>query len=132
MANLPDSRWKNETGLDLHTAAKHLLVQSQKGQMEIMMIKSHMLEATGEVKEAYKLVLHDICWKMTQELFRYEKSMIGYITDMEYPPEVEASIPIDPFKTSPSPVGPTGSAVEQMDTRGANGPCGPSNDERYF
>lgn len=132
MANLPDSRWKNETGLDLNTAAKHLLVLSQKGQMEMMMVKSHMMEATGEVKEAYKLVLHDICWKMTQELFRFEKSMIGYITDFEYPAEVEASTPTNPFQSTPSAVGPTGASVEIPDNRGVNGPCGPSNDERYF
>lgn len=127
MANLPDHQWKNTTGLDLFENAKHLAMTSQKGQLELFFLRGRMNEATGETKDAYKKVIDDVCWKLTQELYVFEKSMIGWITDFQYP-ENAPSVPIDPFKTAN--LGATGCAVEVPDTRGANGPSG-TNEESF-
>lgn len=131
MANLPDHQWKNTTGLDLFENAKRLAMLSQKGQYELVFLRERMNEATGETKDAYKKVIDDVCWKLTAELYVFEKSMIGWITDFQYPENIP-SVPIDPFKTAQ--LGPTGSAVEAPDTRGANGPSGPppKSNEEFF
>lgn len=126
MANLPDHRWKNTTKMDLFENAKHLAMLSQKGQLELFFLKERMDQSVGEVKDAYKKVIDDVCWKLTQDLYVFEKSMIGWITDFQHPEEV-ASVPIEPFGPN---VGATGTAMELPDTRGANGPSG-TNEESF-
>lgn len=84
MAHLPTHRWKNETGLGLPQIAEKLFHAVCKGFSEITNLQRLMEQTTGEVREAYKLVIHDRCWNLTQELFHFQNSMIGAITDIEF------------------------------------------------
>lgn len=120
MANLPTHRWKNETGLPLPQIAEKLFHAVCKGHSEIINLQRLMEQTTGEVRDAYKLVIHDRCWNLTQELFHFQNSMIGAITDVEYKEDNRVPQPREYCD------GPTGAPFNEIDNmvQGCNGTTG--------
>ena len=119
MANLPTHRWKNSTGLNMPQIAERLHARACRGYAELQQMKAMMKSSTGEVREAYKLVIHDISWHLTQDLFHWQNAMIGAITDLEY---IECGEE-DDRKVEPRGYcdGPTGAPYENFEQKGCNG-----------
>ena len=81
--HLPTSRWTNTTGLPLPQIAEKLFHSVCKGYGEILNLQRLMSETTGEIRDAYKLVIKDRAWNLTQEIFEFQNAMIGAIGDLE-------------------------------------------------
>ena len=120
-AHLPTCRWKNETGLDLPSIAQRLYGKVLSSYSEIQQLKRLMKESTGEVRNAYTLVIHDRCWNLQQEYWRLTNSLIGATMDLEY---AEDDGKVEPRTYCSGPTGATGAQIDPSSC-GCNGPADP-------
>ena len=127
--HLPTCRWKNETGLDLPQIAKKLYEKVLHTHAEIVCLKHLMKESTGEVRNAYALVIHDRCWNLQQEYWRLTNSLIGATMDMEYDEQVKNDDgKVEQRTYCTGTAGPTGATINPPDPSscGCNGPADPA------
>jgi hypothetical protein len=125
MPHLPACRWKNDTGLDLPSIAQRLYGKVLSAYTEIQQLKRLMKESTGEVRNAYTLVIHDRCWNLQQEYWRLTNALIGATMDLEY---AEDNGQVETREYCTGTAGPTGATINPPDPSscGCNGPADPA------
>lgn len=125
-AHLPTCRWKNETGLPLPLIAKNLFEKVLHTNNDIVQLKVKMKQSTGEVRKAYALVIHDMCWNLQQEYWRLSNSLIGATMDLEYDEQLKQDDgKVEQRTYCSGPSGATGASVDTPSC-GCNGPADPA------
>jgi hypothetical protein len=91
-----------------------------------MALKKLQKESTGEVRNAYALVIHDRCWNLQNEYWRLTNSLIGATMDLEYDEQQKKDDgKVEQRTYCSGPSGATGASVDTSSC-GCNGPADPA------